>query len=301
MKDIPKIVIGLTIACLISAFVMGGAYVLTIKAKKHNEYMDFKNAMYGVLGYNSKNPPPKSLEFHEIYRYLIQEPKKDYIAYLVPVSSESKVIYQFIALTFDGRFLYKKAMNIEEEEARDEGARYKAVKSILKPSTEFFYAGKIIVAMNNGKRTAYLVPGQFPGFKTTIRVLLALDTKYRIVGFEILQEEEDPGLGGEIKRRYFKNQFKGLTYKEVKQLKVIKKPLPDEYRKSLEHEEMFSKENIEKIREKYQDSHIYALTGATITSTAVTNGVKNTIKKFAYRIKVLDRIIKKQHVEAVIR
>jgi len=297
MKDFPRIIIGLTVACVASAFIMGAAFMLTIKAKKHNEYMEFKEAMYSALGYTHENPAPSTLKFHEVYRYILHEPKKDYMGYMIPLKNGK---YCFIALSFEGNFLYKKDLNISEEEAREESAREKALSAVLNPSIKFFYANKIIIAVNNGKRVAYLLPRGFAGFKTTIKVLLALEPDYTIKGLEILEQEEDPGLGGEIEKNYFKNQFKGLTYKEITQLKVIKKPLPEEYRKILEQEGEFTEEQIKKIREKYQDSHIYALTGATITSTCVTNGIKNIVKKFAYRIKVLDKMIKDQHINAVI-
>jgi len=297
MRDFVRIIIGLTIACVISALIMGTVFMFTIKAKKHNQYMEFKEAMYGVLGYTHERPAPKSLKFHEVYRYILHEPNKNYMGYMIPTKDGK---YCFVALTFDGRFLYKKKVDISEKEARDDTARDKALSKVLGPSISFFYANKTIVATNNGKRVAYLLPRSFPGFKTTIKVLLALKPDYTIKGLEILEEEEDPGLGGEIKRKYFKNQFKGLTYDKVLKLKVIKKPLPEEYRRCLEEEEKFTKEEIEKIREKYQDAHIYALTGATITSTCVTKGVKNIVKKFAYRIKVLDRIIKNNKINVAI-
>ena len=297
MKDFPRIIIGLTVACLTSAFIMGIAYMFTIKAKKHNEYMEFKDAMYGVLGYTHENPAPKSLKFYEVYRYIINDPKRNYMGYMIP-SKNGK--YLFVALTFDGRFLYKKNLDISQEEAREQLARKKALLKALGPSVNFFYANRTIFAVNNGKRVAYLLPRKFPGFKTIIKVLLALNPKYDIKGLEILEEEEDPGLGGEIKRKYFKNQFKGLTYEEVKKLRVIKKPLPEQYRMYLEGEQNLTEKDVEKIREKYQDSHIYALTGATITSKAVTNSIKNIVKKFVFRIKVLNRVIKEKHINTVI-
>lgn len=297
MKDFPRIITGLTVACIASAFIMGVTFMFTIKAKKHNEYMEFKEAMYRVLGYTHESPAPKGLKFYEVYRYILHEPVKDYMGYMIP-SKNGK--YCFVALTFDGRFLYKKELNITWEKAREARARKKILLKALGPSINFFYVSKTIFAVNNGKRVAYLLPRSFPGFKTTIRVLLALNPGYSIRGLEILEEEEDPGLGGEIKRKYFKNQFRGLSYEEVKKLKVIKKPIPDEYLNWLENEKNFSERDLENIRKRYQDSHIYALTGATITSKAVTNGIKKIVKKFVYRIKVLDNIIKEKHISAVI-
>ena len=86
----------------------------------------------------------------------------------------------------------------------------------------------------------------------------------------------------------------------MKKIKVIKEPLPDEYKKYLERKENeaepIPKGAIDTIRSKYQDQDIYALTGATISSRAVTQGVKGIIRKFAYRINILDNIITSQHI-----
>ena len=57
-------------------------------------------------------------------------------------------------------------------------------------------------------------------------------------------------------------------------------------------------EEVERIRTKYQDSDIYSLTGATISSKAVTDGVKGMVKRFAYRVEVLDRVVQSQKLPA---
>ena len=57
-----------------------------------------------------------------------------------------------------------------------------------------------------------------------------------------------------------------------------------------------TEEEIANIRRKYQDQDIYALTGATISSEAVTNGVRGIIKRFAYRVEILDGVIASQKI-----
>ncbi|RPJ21404.1 MAG: FMN-binding protein, partial [Desulfobacteraceae bacterium] len=49
---------------------------------------------------------------------------------------------------------------------------------------------------------------------------------------------------------------------------------------------------------KYQDNDIYALTGATISSKAVTDGVKGMVKRFAYRVEILERVVQSQKLPA---
>ena len=130
--------------------------------------------------------------------------------------------------------------------------------------------------------------------------MLALKPDFDILGLEIMEHEEDPGLGGEIEQDYFKNQFKEKPFELLKTLKVVKEPLPDEFKRVLEaaqgEENNISDVEAKEIRKKYQDKDIYALTGATISSRAVTVGVKNMVKKFAYRLKTLDAVISAQEV-----
>ena len=98
---------------------------------------------------------------------------------------------------------------------------------------------------------------------------------------------------------FFKNQFKNKSYQKLKQLDVVKEPLPEEYRKALEVKKGFmSPEEVQRIRAKYQDNDIYALTGATISSKAVTDGVKGMVKRFAYRVERLERVVQSQKLPA---
>ena len=131
--------------------------------------------------------------------------------------------------------------------------------------------------------------------------MLALDPSFEILGLEITEQEEDPGLGAEIKQDYFKNQFKGKSFETIKDLQVVKEPLPDAYQAYLESGKGKKTPTIpegewEAIRSQYQDSDIYALTGATISSKAVTDGVKNMVAKFAYRVNRLEALISNQDI-----
>ena len=83
----------------------------------------------------------------------------------------------------------------------------------------------------------------------------------------------------------------------MKKLEVVKTPLPEEYRKALEAEKnSLGAEEVASIQEQYKDDDIYALTGATISSRSVTNGVKAMVKKFAYRLAIMDRVLAEQHI-----
>ncbi|MGD8227489.1 MAG: FMN-binding protein [Desulfobacteraceae bacterium] len=300
MKQILRITIGLTISCLIAGLVMGSVFTLTDKAKKHNEHQNVQETMLGLLGYSKANPAPSDLKLYSIYRYIIEGGEEKYLGYMTPVERGNAEGYAILLITLDGKFVDKYRLDISPEEVLEEPDRAKALEVVLKPSMDFNYADSTIIAKLGKKRLAYLLPGAFPGYKTFINVMLALDPSYKILGLEIMEHEEDPGLGAEIEEEYFKNQFRGKTFDKVKELEVIREPLPEEYRRYLEKKKwkkgVFSEEEITSIRSKYQDQDIYALTGATISSEAVTDGVKGIIKRFAYRVEILDRVIVDQNI-----
>lgn len=298
MKDIYTIILRLTISCLLAGLVMGTAFVLTNKAKKHNIEQNEQNVMLSLLGYSSKNPAPATVAMHEVYRYLVTENSAQSMGYLLPKAGANHGEFTFVAIDLDGKFIKQTPVTIEPEKVTEESERTGSVRKAIGAGKTLLYADQTIVVTNDKKRMAYLLPGKFPGFKTFVSVILALDQNFTIRGLEIMEHEEDPGLGAEITQKYFKNQFKGKPIETVKRLDVVKTPLPEEYRQALEAESngKMSAADIEKMEEQYKDKNIYALTGATISSRSVTNGVKAIVQKFAYRINILDKVLAEQQI-----
>lgn len=302
MKEIIKITIALTISCVIAASAMGLTYTMTAKAKKHNHHMSVYNAMVSLLGFGGDNPAPADLKFLNVYRYIVEDGDKKFLGYMVPVEKGGEEAYEMILMDLKGNFIEKLEVPISAEKAEEAHDRATALQKVLAPPKLFSYADASVVATSGGKRLGYVMPGKFPGFRTFIHALVAMDPKFELLGLEIMEHEEDAGLGKNIEEEYFKNQFKGKSYEKLQTLEVIKKPLPPEYRKYLEEskwqEGMFTEEDIAEIRNKYKDADIYAITASTISSRAVTNGVKNVAKKFAYRIGKLDSVLEKEKIHA---
>lgn len=294
MKDIFTIIIRLTISCLLAGLVMGTAFIFTDKAKKHNEHVNEQKVTYSLLGFSEKNPPPESMALHDIFRYVITENGVQSIGYLVPVVENGENVYSFIRLDLNGKLMDKAAVEIAEDRVLEDAERDAAIHQALGPGKELVFAEKTVVATDGGKRTAYLIDGKFPGFKTFIAVMLALDPEFTLLGFEVMEHEEDPGLGGEIEQDYFKNQFKGKSFEVLKKTTVVKEPIPSQYLQALEHK--MDDPELSQVLEKYRDNDIYALTGATISSKSVNNGVRAMVKKFAYRMGVLDTILQEQNI-----
>jgi electron transport complex protein RnfG len=295
MKDIRTIIFRLTVACLLAGLVMGTVFISTNKAKKHNIHVNEQKVMLSLLGYSAKNPAPETVAMHEVHRYLVGQGEALAMGYLLPLRDGS---YSFVTIDLVGGFVAQAPVAIAAEKAAEEGERTQAIVAAIGADKEPRYADQTIVVTSDGKRMAYLLPGRFPGFKTFIGAILALDQDFSILGLEIMEHEEDPGLGAEIDQDYFKNQFKGKPLEAVKNLEVVKTPLPDEYLQALEADKhgKLGPEEVARIQEQYKDGDIYALTGATISSSSVTNGVKAMVKKFAYRLTILDRVLAEQHI-----
>jgi electron transport complex protein RnfG len=256
--------------------------------------------MLALLGYHKGNPPPADLRLFNIYRYVLETGEEKYLGYMIPVKAQGEVVYKLLVMNLKGKFRNLIDLPIEPEEVIESQARETALKAALQPAFSFSYGGETVIAMAGNKRSAYLVRSEFQGYKTFIHIMLALDPNFSVLGMEVMEHEEDPGLGGEIEEDYFENQFENKSFEKLKELEVVRQPLPEEYRKYLEPElqRTLTKQDLERIERQYQGSDIYALTGATISSEAVTEGVKGAAMKFAYRIETLDRVISEQGVPA---
>jgi electron transport complex protein RnfG len=104
-------------------------------------------------------------------------------------------------------------------------------------------------AEKNGKVIAYVVPGHSKGYGGAITMLVAVTADGKVLDYTILTSNETPGLGDNAGKEPFKSQING---KKADALTVVKDPS--------------NKDNVQ------------AMTGATISSRAVTLAVKNAVQ-----------------------
>jgi len=102
-------------------------------------------------------------------------------------------------------------------------------------------------AEKDGKVIAYLALTEQKGFDGHIKMFVALTPDKKVIGYKVLSHRETPGLGDQAFKPKFAGQFTG---------------------KGLENMELV------KIQE---EGKILAITGATITSRAVTTAVKRVL------------------------
>lgn len=107
---------------------------------------------------------------------------------------------------------------------------------------------KWYAAEKDGQTIAYVVPSESKGYGGTIKMLVAVTTKGQVIDFRITSHNETPGLGDKAKDNKFRS---GLQGKASEALIVVKNPANTE--------------------------NVQAMTGATITSKAVTKGVKEAV------------------------
>ena len=101
--------------------------------------------------------------------------------------------------------------------------------------------------IKDGELIAYLLPIEGQGFWAPVKGVIGIDTDARTVtGISFYQQEETPGLGGEIVNEPFRSQFEG------KQLSRNGPPL-----------------EIRAVSAELNESSVHAVTGATQTSTRV--------------------------------
>jgi electron transport complex protein RnfG len=107
---------------------------------------------------------------------------------------------------------------------------------------------QIFIAEKAGEAIAFIVPSEQPGYEGVMQVLVAIATDGTVIDYTVTAHKETPGLGDKVNTDNFRSQFAGKSHDD---LIVVKDPTKTE--------------------------NIIALTGATISSTAVTNAVKKAL------------------------
>ena len=105
-----------------------------------------------------------------------------------------------------------------------------------------------------GAAIGYVLPASGPGLWGEIEAVVGFDsTLSRMTGVDFIKQNETPGLGGRITESWFRAQFRGKTAPLSRVAEGTKSGIPTEFD---------------------------AITGATITSTAIEN-ILNTLQRDA--------------------
>ncbi len=299
MKDIIKITISLTAVCLVSAVILGVVFAKTDQARKEITEQIEQEAIQGLLGFGHGKKAPDDLKVYPVYRYVLTDPSgATLLGYLLPLKDKKYVLTE---VDLAGKALKVIQIAAEPSKLAEQSARDVVVKDALPNGYKAQYGDSMFIADLGTKRLGYVVPGVTQGFKKAIKLMVSFDPDFAVTGVAITESEEDPGLGDEIKKNYFRNQFVGKTLDVLKNLKVIKEPLPSDYLPVLEPEKAkqlgLSTEQIREVKEKHLKDDVYALTGATISSRAVLNGVKDTTRKFVYRLEIVKEAVKQENIQ----
>lgn len=301
MKEIFKITISLTMVCVAAALILGAVYAKTEHVRKENEEKIQQQTIRQLLGFGGEggSKAPENLRVYAVYRYVLSDPKGGTrLAYLMPLKDKGFVLAE---IDLEGKPGKTFAVEGDPAKLAERPVRDAAIQAVLPKDVRAVYAQTLFIANLGDQRLGYVVPGVTQGFKTFIKMMVSLDPNFTVTGIAITESEEDPGLGAEIEQNYFRNQFTGKTVEFLRDLKVVKDPLPDDYFQALDPlvaaKKGLSEEKIKEIKEKHIKDDIYALTGATISSRAVTNGVKDTVRKFVYRLGILNDAIKKENMQ----
>jgi electron transport complex protein RnfG len=275
VREFLAIAANLFVICLLAAGVLGLVFMHTEAARQKNEREHLESSMRRYL-----DVAPERMEqvrFARIWRYLVQDPESGamrHVGYLAPTADG----YVLLVLDPEGEMVRHADVPATDLEA--EAAREAALGRALPAGLAHQQADEYILALDHGKRLADFVRGRTQGFKTWIHMLVALGPDQAVRGVEILEHEEDPGLGAEIEQDRFRNQFRGRTLAELQALQVVKTPLPEDYAACLEGPGPCP---------RWEDEPVHAVTGATISSNRVTHGVRRVVRDYLRRMETLRR------------
>jgi H+/Na+-translocating ferredoxin:NAD+ oxidoreductase subunit G len=151
--------------------------------------------------------------------------------------------------------------------------------------------GRMFAASRAGAPAGFVVEGEARGYKNRIRFFVALTAGFDLAGVRVIEHEEDPGLGAEIATPAFQGQYLGRAAADLPTLDVTKDPMPEDWRAALA---TIGSTPLDAWRERHaallareRENPVYAVTGATISSRALTDGVREAVDHFRRRWELL--------------
>lgn len=146
-------------------------------------------------------------------------------------------------------FVYKVTKSRIEKQKESE--KMEALEEVMPDATRFDTdtVPNRWVAYKGEQKIGLAIETSVQGYSGPIRLIIGVDKNKKITKVRIIEQNETPGLGAKIKEKNFLNQFKGKCEFEI----ILKKDNP-------------------------QNGKIDAISGATISSRAVTNAIREAMK-----------------------
>lgn len=145
------------------------------------------------------------------------------------------------------------ANNESRKEVLSDAEEFKLVENINNDVVEEVYEG-----LKSGETIGYTIKTLPKGYGGTVEVMVGITSEGKVNGIKIGNHSETPGLGSKAAESPFKDQFNGKGVEEA--LTVVKGNASSE-------------------------NDIVAISGATITSNAVTSGVNAAMEIFNQLVK----------------
>lgn len=159
------------------------------------------------------------------------------------------VICVIVACTLAGTNALTKDRIEAQQAAKAEQSR----RIVLPAADSFEAAESYYIGLAGGEVAGYVFETQSKGYGGTVKIMTGIDTDGSITGVVILEHEETPGLGANAEKEAFRDQFKQTAPSQG--IAVVRYQTPG-------------------------SGEIEAMTGASITSRAVTDAVNQAIRQY---------------------
>jgi electron transport complex protein RnfG len=265
--EVIRITASMTVACAAGAAILGAVYVATDRYQRAAQLADERGAIVELLGLG---PRAQVTEVRQsLDPGVAGRPATREVIYEARPLGDTVAPPRRFAFSLDG---------VPVPVADAAGAQGHRAPEPL---------GHLFVAHEGGREAGFVVEGVAQGYKNPIRFLVGLSPTFEIVGVRVVEHQEDPGLGAEVATRLFENQFVGRTADQVARLDVTRDPMPEDWRAALLQLERTPpaawRASHAALLERERGRPIYAVTGATISSRALTGGVRATVDHFRRR------------------
>jgi Na+-translocating ferredoxin:NAD+ oxidoreductase subunit G len=259
--EIVRIVLSMSLACLVGAAVLGLVYLGTDRYRRASAAATERGAVRDMLGLD------EGARLLEVRQYLA--PGARQVVYLAAPFGATSGTAREVVFTLDGAL-----------------AGERDVPVAAPPGRERTPLGRMFVASREGRPAGFVVQGETQGYKAPIRLFVAMKPDFEIVDMRIIETTDDPGLGAEVAQPWFREQYVGRTAEELAGLDVTKDPMPEDWKAALVALAKRAPDGPARhgaLLERERRKPIYAVTGATISSRAVTEGVRKTVDHFRRR------------------